>query len=503
MSLKKNILANYVSQLYVTLIGILMVPLFIGYMGNEAYGLVGFFAMLQAWFQLADMGLTPTMARATARFNGGASEASSLRQLLRALEGIFIGMALLGTIAMMAGASAISTNWLKVQQLPLFEVERAIVLMSAVVGLRWVCGLYRGVIAGFERMVWLSVFNIIISTARFVLVVPFFVYVGASPTQFFSYQLALAVVELVVLVFQTYHLLPKLATGQRIRWQWAPLQRVLRFSLGLAFTGSVWVLVTQTDKLVLSTLLPLADYANFTLAVLVASGVMVITGPISGAVLPRLTKLVAEGDQAGLICLYRNATQMVAIIAIPVAAILAFFSEQVLWAWTGHADIARQAAPILRLYAIGNGILALGAFPYYLQFAKGDLKLHLIGNAWFVILLIPLLIWATTQYGVIGAGWAWVMANIMYFVTWIPIVHGRFVNDLHCRWLVRDIGAIAAPTIVAAALVHGLLRWPLERAFIALGLVLLGSMLIAIAASGSSFAKGLINSWITHSDQRG
>ena len=46
MSLKRNILANYVSQIYVTLIAIGMVPLYIEYMGAEAYGLVGFFAML-------------------------------------------------------------------------------------------------------------------------------------------------------------------------------------------------------------------------------------------------------------------------------------------------------------------------------------------------------------------------------------------------------------------------------------------------------------------------
>ena len=48
MSLKANIGANYASQLYTTLIGIVLVPLYVKTMGGEAYGLVGFFAMLQA-----------------------------------------------------------------------------------------------------------------------------------------------------------------------------------------------------------------------------------------------------------------------------------------------------------------------------------------------------------------------------------------------------------------------------------------------------------------------
>jgi O-antigen/teichoic acid export membrane protein len=184
----------------------------------------------------------------------------------------------------------------------------------------------------------------------------------------------------------------------------------------VAFASSVWVLVTQTDKPVLSKLLPLSDYAYFSLAVLAASGVMLISGPISIALLPRMTKQSASGDDVELIRLYRHATHLVGVNAIPVALVLAFFAQQVLWVWTGDTEIARKAAPILTLYALGNGILALGAFPYYLQFAKGDLYLHLIGSALFVIFLIPTLIWATMRYGPTGAGYAWLAANAMYFV---------------------------------------------------------------------------------------
>lgn len=493
MSLKANILTSYASQIYVTLIGIVMVPIYVKYMGAEAYGLVGFFAMLQAWFQLLDMGLTPTMARATARFNGGAGDALSLHRLLRALEGIFVGVAVLGGGAMVAGASAIAGSWLKVQELPLGEVQRAIMLMALIVSLRWMCGLYRGAINGFERLVWLSGFNIAVATGRFVLVIPFFIYVGASPTQFFAYQLAIAVIELTVFVIQTYRLLPKVASGQHTPWQWAPLRGVLKFSLSIAFTSSVWVLVTQTDKLVLSKMLPLTDYAYFTLAVLVANGVMVISGPISSALLPRLTKLSAEGNEVGLIQLYRNATQVVAVIAIPVALVLAFFAEEILWAWSGDADIARQAAPVLTLYALGNGILALGAFPYYLQFAKGDLKLHMIGNACFVILLIPTLILATMHYGAIGAGWAWLGANTVYFLAWVPKVHNRFASSLHTQWLLRDIGAIVLISVLGTALAHSLVHWPQGRVPLAMEIGIVNLALLAIAATASTLIRKVVS----------
>lgn len=418
-------------------------------MGAEAYGLVGFFTMLQAWFNLLDMGLTPTVARETARFRGGATDALSYRRLLRALQLIFFAVALLGGGAMFVFSGLIADRWLNAQTLPLAQVQVALQLMAVGVALRWMSGLYRGCISGSERLVWLGGFNAFVATLRFLGVLPVLIWVGHSPTVFFTYQLLVAVVELAGLAAKSYGLFPGLPQGQSLGWSpvslFAPIKPVLRFSLSIAFTSSVWVLVTQTDKLVLSKLLPLADYGYFTLAVLAASGVMMISGPISGALLPRMARLQAEGDEVGLICLYRNATQMVAVISVPVCLVLSVFAEQVLWVWTGDVVVANEAAPILRLYAVGNGVLSLSAFPYYIQYAKGNLKLHMIGNLLFLILLIPSLIYVTILYGVLGAAWVWVLVNSLYFLIWVPIVHFRFLPKLHIRWLYQDV----LPTLVA------------------------------------------------------
>ncbi|MCM2342361.1 oligosaccharide flippase family protein [Rhodoferax sp.] len=492
MSLRRNILANYFSQAYVTLIGIVMVPIYLRYMGAEAYGLVGFFAMLQGWFQLLDMGLTPTMARETARFNGGASDASGLRHLLRGMEGIFVGVAVLGCVALMAASGTIATSWLKVQQLPLVEVQNAIILIAMIVALRWVSGLYRSAITGFERLVWLGGFNMALATARFVLVIPLFIYVGTSVTLFFSYQLLLAVLEVAVLVWQTYRLLPALAAGEHRPWQYAPLRGVLKFSLSIAFASFVWILATQADKLILSKLLPLTEYGYYTLVVLVAGGVLAISGPVSGALLPRLTKLAAAGDDAGLLLLYRNATQLVAVVAVPAALVLALFSRQVLWAWTGDAALVETAAPVLALYAAGSGVSVIAAFPYYLQYAKGELKLHLIGNVLFVLLLIPSLIGATWQFGMLGAAWVWLGLNLAYFLLWIPVVHRRFAPGVHWHWVTKDVLLTSVPALLAALLLQYTASWPVGRPAIAIQLCGLGMLLLGITSLSSSKVRQLL-----------
>lgn len=478
MSLRKNIIANYASQAYVTIIGIVMVPLYIRYMGTEAFGLVGFFAMLQSWFQLLDIGLTPTMSRETARFNAGVVSPGQLSDLLRTLECVFYGVALIGAAGIAVSAPMISSKWLTVQHLDMDAVSKAIVMMGFTIGLRWISGLYRGVVNGFEKLVSLSIFNSVLATARFVVVIPLLFYVSTSVVTFFGYQLILAFIEFGFLLGWSRRLLPK---RERSNWKWSVDSSLLRFALSIAFTGAVWVVVTQSDKLILSKLLSLTEYASFTLAITVAGGITIISGPISSALLPRLTALVANNQEVELLGLYRRTTQLVGALTIPVTVVFAFFSEQIIRAWTGDDMIARQAAPILTLYAIGNGILALAAFPYYLQYAKGNLRFHLLGSALFVALLVPILIVATGQYGVVGAGYTWLGLNAAYFILWIPIVHRHFFRGLHGQWL-SDLVPIVLMATSMGYLLHLIIHWPTGRLAIT-GLLATAGLAVMVAAA--------------------
>ena len=74
------------------------VPLYIRFLGVEAYGLIGFYLMLQAILQVLDLGLSPTMNREMARYSVQPEKADEARDLVRTLElgywliGLMIGL---------------------------------------------------------------------------------------------------------------------------------------------------------------------------------------------------------------------------------------------------------------------------------------------------------------------------------------------------------------------------------------------------------------------------
>jgi O-antigen/teichoic acid export membrane protein len=490
-SIKRNLIANYTAQLYTMGVGVVMAPVYLAYMGREAYGLIGFFTVMSAWFQLLDIGMTPTLVRETARFRGGAISVNDLRSFLRALEIFFGAMSIVGGLAIVLLSREIATDWLKVEHLPIGEVKHAIALMGLAIPLRWIAGLYRSVVNGFERQVWLGAYNIIIATLRFIGVLGIFTILAPTPINFFAYQLVLAAVEVGGLAIMTYRLVERRGVT-RERFSWKPFRDNLSFSLTIAFTAAVWLTLLQTDRMVLSKTLTLSAYGVFSIAIVAAATISALNGALGQAVMPRLSKYAAENDVPGMVRLYHNATQVTCVIGAPVVAMFAFFAGPILIAWTGKADIAAQATPILMLYAIGNGWASLNAFVYYLQYAKGNLRLHLIGNLLQIILLVPLILIAAKQFGPVGTGFVWAASNALYFLAFVPVVHARFLPGIHVKWLLRDIFLIAAPVTAAAGALAYVLPWPHNRWLTLSEAVTVGIFLLAVAGASSAVVRATL-----------
>lgn len=312
MTLKIQIVANYASQIYMTLINLVVVPIYQHHMGAEAYGLVGFFSTLFTLFFLLDFGLSLLVQRETARFQGGASTNAEFRALYRAASLVFWGLGLLGVSGVIFSRGWLVERWFHLEELSQEAVQFVLILIAITVGLRWLCGLYRGVLSGAERMVWLSAFNAVVGTIRFLGVLLCMWWWGFTIQVFFIFQLGVAVFEILALIAKTHDFLPKPSSAS---WSLKPLRSFLQFGLSGALAAVLNVLYVQMDRLLLSGFLPLSEYGNYSLAVLLSTSVMVVSTPISTVILPRMSRLFAQGGMPQLQEVYRLGTRMTSSIA--------------------------------------------------------------------------------------------------------------------------------------------------------------------------------------------
>jgi O-antigen/teichoic acid export membrane protein len=492
-SLKWNASANFIGLGYTTIIGIVVLPLYLQYLGAEAFGLVGFFTVLLAWMQLLDMGMSPMLSRQAAQARGLNNDFLELKKLLRSLELIILILALIVVSSITAGSTWIALNWLKVTSLALNEVAICVVLMALMIGLRFFATLYRSGIWGMENQVILNITNILLVTLKFVGALLLLNFITQDFVYFFVYQLIIGIIELITLAILFYHFIPttdKVALG----FYWKTLKPMLPFATGIAYTAGIWVLLTQLDKLILSNVLPLSEYGYFALVAVVATGITQVSGPISQAILPRMTLLLSQGKEQDMLVLYRKSTQLMAVLIFPLTGMIALFSTELLFAWTGDRKAAEWAAPILFWFALGNGILAISAFQYYLQFAHGKLRMHVIFNSISACIQIPVIVYAAFEYGALGVAAVWFVLRLILFIIWTPIVHNKFAPGIHWPWLLKDVAPSFFSTAILLFVINNMRLGfvEMDRFEVFIVLISIGLSILMINILVSSASRGLI-----------
>lgn len=445
ISLKKNTIANYIGQFYIMFIGIFMLPFYLKHLGAEAYGLVGFFTMLTSIMMLLDMGFSNALERETAKLKDKIKGFLQIKKTLRSVEGMISILSIVIFVVIFFSSTWIVSHWLQVKELDFEVVEKCIKIMGFIVAIRWYVSLYNGLLLGLEQQVWLNVYKGIIATLRFGGGLVLILFITDEIFYFFIYQAFVSVVELVVLNLKVYKNLPitefLLPTIENIK-------SIAPFALNLAYISGIWIIYTQLDKLLLSHYIPLEKYGYFALVVTISAGIMQFSSPLSQAILPRMTSLLSNNKEKEMLALYRKGTQFVSIVIFSVVGIVGYFSYELLYSWSDDIEAATWAAPILCWYAIGNGLLAIGAFQYYLQFAHGNLKYHIRMNTIFPIISLPIVFFAVVNYGALGAGIAWTVVQFIGFLLWPPFVHSKFAKGIHKDWMLKDIAPSFFLTIV-------------------------------------------------------
>ena len=445
ISLKKNTIANYIGQFYTMFIGIFMLPFYLKYLGAEAYGLVGFFTMLMSWMALLDLGLSTTLARETAKLKDKINGLYELKKITISVEVFFIVISIIIFSVIFFGSGWISTYWLDVKELSYETVESTIKIMAFLIVLRWFVGLYQGTIIGFEHHIWLNIYKIIFATLKFFGAFLLIVFVSDNIVHFFYFQLLVSIFEFIVikLKIDSY-----MKVSQMVSPSFVTLKQIAPFALSIAYTSSVWVFITQLDKLMLSHYLPLNEYGFFTLVILVSGAILQIFQPIGQSILPRMTSLLSNGEEKKMIDLYHKATQLGGIVVLAVSGMVAVFSYELLYSWTGNIEASQWAAPILFWYALGNGVVSLLSFQYYMQYAHGNLKYHVKGNTYFGFIQIIVIILAVHFYGALGAGITWFGLQTFFLLWWPGFIHSKFAPGIHKDWVFKDILPILLVSVV-------------------------------------------------------
>jgi O-antigen/teichoic acid export membrane protein len=480
----RNILANVAGATLGMLAFLAVVPVYLRLLGPEAYGLVGLFTTVMLAAAALDLGLGATLNREIARMTARAGAAAAFADIAATLHAACwaVGIAAGGLFALIAPVAG--PHWLSFSALSADEVRGALALMGAALPALVVRGFYLAGLNGLQRQ---GVANLVIlggTLARAAVTVTALHLAGPTVAVFFTTQLVLFYVEVAVLAGALRRCLPAAAREGRVRP--ATIRPVVAFSAGMAGTMLLGMALMAMDQVILSAILPLAEFGYYTLAVAVAGALGQVVHPVTTAVYPRFSQLFQRGDARGAAEDYHFFSQLVAIVVLPLGALLVFFPADVLGLWTRDADVVRHAAVVLSLRALGTALNTLMHVPHVVQLAFGWSTLGARINAVAVLVVAPATVVLSLTWGAPGAALAWIGFNIGVLLFAMGRMHSRVLPGELPRWyghLLRPALAVAVVGVGARATMPEALGLAARLAWLVATGTLAGAA--AVAAAGT------------------
>lgn len=443
--LTRNVLANAIGSIWGVLLSLVTIPIQIRILGAEAYGLIGFLATMQVLLVVFDLGLPSTIIREVARDTDPARKFS--RDLVQTCATIYWVIAIAAGVLFALAAPWIAAHWLNVETIPTAEVTLALQLLAVYAGILWPINIYSATLAGLQQFTTINILRIASSTSS---------QLGGIIVLLITRQIGplilwLSVSSLMVLCVHSIvcrRAIPGLSLAPRFHFH--SIRRIWRFALDLNLISTLTMVYVQTDRILISALLPLRLLGYYTATYIVARQISTIQEAVNSAVLPALSAKAQSTSLIEVSEAYQRYAQMLLYMVTLPSFILIFFGHNILHVWIGTeiADGGWAAAALLACGFLLNASMSTG---YTAAISLGHSRLAVVVNLVGLVWYVPAMFFLTTRFGLEGAALGWVLLNMFYAIIFNSYVQHRILQSSIFGWWMR----VVLPFVCVGALCIG------------------------------------------------
>lgn len=439
--MNKNLVFNFFSNIYLSILTIVSAPFLIDILGLELYGIVGFYTSLQIALMVFDFGVTAVVTRETSIYHYGRSSRKKYENFIGFYAKLFLFISSFLFLILYLFSDKMATHWFDVNTILRKDLHFVLILMFLIVCVRFYSGFYKALLIGAEKFVWISLFNTFYATLRFIVVL-FVIYFFENKIQsYFIYQLIVSFFELLVLDYKCLKFFK--INILRITFSTKRAFYVLKKNKNLLLTTAsvtiLWLLATQIDDILLSHFLKLDRYGAYSIISNLTNGVYLFGGIIGITVLPKLVGLFAQGKLTEFNESISMGTQLASVVVFSVAATFFVLSNEIVSLFIKDRLLIAVSAECLVFLGFANAFMILNNYPYYFQFSAGKNSMHLVGCVFMLVGSLISLFIIRDEKNVEVFAKGWFLTQLIYFVSWTPFSMMKFKYKQILRWYIKDI----------------------------------------------------------------
>jgi O-antigen/teichoic acid export membrane protein len=326
-----NVSTRYLAYLVDAIVGVVMLPFNLAHLGMAAYGLWMLTTSFTAYFAMLDLGYGGALVRFVAQYRAR-RDARALNEVLSTFSVVYTAIGALTYLLVLAIAFNMDLfTSLTPEQA---ATSRTILLIiGANVALRFVVGVYGGVIVGFQRYHLNNVTSIVtslaVAAANVIVLLD-----GHGVVALVAVTTAVRMVALLVYRLNAYRVFPGLAISWKL-FSRERLREVSGFSVFMLLLDTAYKVNYSTDVLVIGAWIGAPAVALWAPAQRLSELTLKLSNQLSEALFPIVVDCDAGQRAARLRTVFVHGTRLSLATVLPIAGGLAMLAHPLLAAWIG------------------------------------------------------------------------------------------------------------------------------------------------------------------------
>jgi len=424
-SLTKSILHNLFLNIWQAGLLLILIPIYIKILGLESFGLIGFYLVWITILGILETGFSSTILREFSWLAAKRKKIIKIFYLFRSAEIFYFSLIIficliLSILVFFFGKELFKSNTLDSE-----IIHQTLILMIFSLACSTPLGLYAGGLRGLNKHQQCSFLLTLFATVRGLGCVMVLLYIKSDIRIYFIYLIIINSIQLLIFRWLLLKLIKKCNYFDKFSFN--PLKSIKNYFTGIIFCTAITIVISQSDKLILSKITSLEEFSLYTISWTVASALSILVTPIIPIYSSKITELISKKENKELVRNFKLLSQLTNILILSPAVVLIFFSKQVLFVWTGNSIITENAGPILSVLVIGMLFINCSYPSLTFLNSKNKIKEVIILNL-ISLIFIPFQIFIIKYYGVLGAAYIWLFYGITINISYQSICQKYLSN---------------------------------------------------------------------------
>jgi O-antigen/teichoic acid export membrane protein len=414
VTVARNVSTRYLAIIVEIVIGLVLLPLNLAYLGPAEYGLWVLLGSVTIHFSLLDLGYAGALVKFMAHYRAH-RDARALNEIASTLFFVFLVIGLVA-YALTIGVAFNLDHIFRVTPVQAETGKWILTIIGLYVALNFPFSVYGGVMAGFQRYD-ANNFVAIVTSVVAALVNAAVLLAGGDLLTLVAATTGVRILAFFVYRLNAYRIFPDLRISLS-RFRTSRLREVTGFSIYSSIIDWANKLNYQLDEIVIGVFMGSASVAVYAVAERIISGTQRLTNQLNGVLFPTVVDSDAGEHRERLQQILLQGTRLSLAMVLPLAVTLILLADPLLRVWLRDKATPTMlgAVPLIQILAVGvvirvgnaTGTTVLKGAGCHRMLAFVNLGTGLVNVALSIMLIKP--------YGLVGVAWG----------TLIPIAFASF-----------------------------------------------------------------------------